>query len=104
MPRKYTFWTDCISSNYQTITPIVHDARDITRRTFLQHVDRDKLREIEQRLGYATHPRQGLTMAADYHVSYHRSRHKGKTVYFFRWSCIEHIFTQSNVQEKGESN
>lgn len=64
----------------------------ITRRTFLKHVRRDQLRRIEKQLGYDSHPKQGLTMAGDWHVSYHRSMLHGKRVYYFSWSRIEYVF------------
>lgn len=66
----------------------------ITRRTFLQHVDRQELRALEQLLGYEAHHRQGLTMAGDWHVSYFRSRHHGERVYGFCHSAIEYVFKQ----------
>lgn len=72
---------------------LIDDRIDISRRTFLQHVDREQLRELEQDLGYADHHRRGLTMAADWHVSYHRSKWHGKTVYLFRHSGIEYVFS-----------
>ncbi len=67
-------------------------ARDITRRTFLKHVDRDSLRALEKQLGYARHPKQGLTAASDWAVSYSKSFFNGKVCVFMRWSAIEHIF------------
>lgn len=67
---------------------MIDQAIDITRRTFLQHVDRDQLRDIEGQLGYGS----WLHMASDYHVSYHRSKLHGQTVYFFKHSAIEYVF------------
>ncbi len=71
---------------------MVDQARDVTRRAFLKHVNRECLAEIEQQLAYARHPRRGLTMAGDYCVAYSRSRHHGKRVYFFTHSAIEFVF------------
>jgi hypothetical protein len=62
---------------------------DITRRTFLKHVDRDDLRDLETALGYGS----WLHMASDGTVSYYRSKLHGKTVYYFRQSAIEYVFT-----------
>lgn len=73
---------------------MIDEAVDITSLTFLKYVDRENMREIEQSLGYASHHKQGLTMAADWHISYHRSKLHGETVYYFKWSGIEHIFTK----------
>ncbi len=71
---------------------MIGSAVSVTRATFLRHVDRENLREIEAGLGYEAHPSRGLTMAGDWHVSYHRSKLFGKRVYYFRQSAIEHIF------------
>jgi hypothetical protein len=75
------------------LSSMIADATDITRKTFLKHVDREDLRVIEAGLCYAAHPSQGLTMAADWHVSYHRSKLAGRRVYYFRHSAIEYVFT-----------
>jgi hypothetical protein len=52
----------------------LHDMIDasvnITRRTMLRAVGAKQLHEIEAKLGYSNHPKRGLTMAGDYHVSY----------------------------------
>jgi hypothetical protein len=74
------------------IQRMVDGARDISRTTFLKHVNRENLREIEAMLCYSEHPSQGLTMAGDWHVSYHRGKFCGMPVYYFVWSAIEHIF------------
>ncbi len=74
------------------LSDMVDQARDVTRRAFLKHVNRECLAEIEQQLAYARHPRRGLTMAGDYCVAYSRSRHHGKRVYFFTHSAIEFVF------------
>ncbi len=88
------FVTSCVNSTAAAITPMVDQERGITRSTFLKYVDRDNLRDVESQLGYSVHPSQGLTMAGDYHVSYHKSRFRGKPCVYFRWSCIEHVFVE----------
>lgn len=67
-------------------------AQEVTRRTFLKHIDRFELQNIEQKLGYMKHPKQGLTMAGDFHVAYYRSVLHGETVYFLKHSAIEYVF------------
>lgn len=86
------FLTNCVSSTARDITPMVDAERNITRRTFLKHVDRRSLERVEAELGYSAHPAQGLTMAGDYHVAYYRSTFRGKPCVFFRWSAIEYVF------------
>lgn len=73
---------------------MIDTAINITRRTFLKYVDDSELADVAEHLGYSWHPSQGLTMAGDYHVSYHRSKLHDERVYFFKWSGIEHVFTR----------
>lgn len=90
------FVTTCVNSTREAISPMVDAEQDITRRTFLKHVNRDELADIERHLGYASHPRGGLTMAGDFHVAYYRSTFRGNRCYFFRWSAIEHVFVEAS--------
>lgn len=96
---KYRYLNCCVAmapADVPALSRMIADARDVTRRTFLQHVDRDEQRDLEAQLGYVGHPKQGLTMAGDWHVSYHRSEWKGERCYFFRWSHIEHYFVRED--------
>ena len=89
-----TYLTNCIGSDGASIQHMTDIARDITRKTFLQYVDRASLTALEQELGYAlpTARNGELTMARDWHVSYHKSVYRGRRCVYFRWSAIEHIF------------
>lgn len=72
---------------------MIDDAKDISRDTFVRHISDDDRKQIEQNLGYAPHdPSANLTMARDFHVSYHKSKLHGETVYFFTHSAIEYVF------------
>lgn len=71
---------------------LIDEAHEVTRSTFLKHVDREDLKNLELELGYSLHPSQGLTMAGDYHVRYYRSKLHGERVYFFTHSAIEYVF------------
>jgi len=100
----FTFFSSCVDwpqNKLKLLFSINDSCIDISRKTFLSKVDRTQLAEIEAELGYEAHPSRGLTMAGDYHVSYHRSRVRHKWFYFFRHSEIEYVFTQgsSNAQE-----
>ena len=102
---KYQFYNTCVGWPQDDVNcpgGLVHmidNATDITRRTFLKHVDRESLRAEEWSLGYMAHPRHGLTMAGDWHVSYHRSELHDERVYYFKHSAIEHVFTRRNRHE-----
>ena len=86
------FVTICVNSTAEAILPMVEASIDISRRTFLRHVDRGELEELARQLCYADHPSQGLTMAGDWHISYHCSTYRGQRCYYFRHSAIEYIF------------
>jgi hypothetical protein len=68
---------------------------EITRSTFLKHVNRVDLKELETRLGYS----RDFHIINDWHVTYHRSKLEGKRVYYLCHSAIEYIFKQKNRSE-----
>lgn len=100
----YSYYCDCVGwprgdvDSEGGLSDMVGRAIDISRRTFLLHVDRAELAEIERNLGYDHHWKHGLTMAADWAVSYHRSVLHGERVYFFKHSAIEYVFTKEANQ------
>lgn len=90
IPRPFTFETDCVSSDGESIRAMVDapEQRQITIGTFARHVD---IREAGRMLGYD----RNLPLRRDWHVSYHRSIYRGRRCYYLRWSGIEHIFTRA---------
>lgn len=96
---KPRFLTSCVGwprNRVDDLHEMIDDARDITRRTFMKHVGYGLLKHHELDLGYAWHPKVGMTMASDWHVSYHKSKLNGYTVYYFRHSSIEYVFVPDN--------
>lgn len=97
---RYRYYTNCVNwlpSDVHTeggLCDLIDACVDITRGTFLRHVNRSDQMELEKDLGYDRHPSQGLTMASDWHVSYHRSKLHGRTVYLFKHSAIEYVFRE----------
>lgn len=91
MSGTFHFVTRCVETKSHELAEMERRARPIARRAFLKHVNREELREWERRLGYAAHPRKGLTMAADCHVTYY----KGRRCIGFDWSRIDHIFGEA---------
>lgn len=87
-----TYLRNCTEGEGPAITEMVDAARDISRKTFLKHVNKDSLRTIERDLGYVLNKKHGLTMANDYHVQYGKSKFKGQPCIFFCWSAIEWVF------------
>lgn len=74
------------------LSDMIDRSLEVTRKTFMKHVDKSSLRMIEVDLGYTTNPREGMTMAGDCYVAYYRSKLHGKTVYFLNHSAIEYVF------------
>ena len=98
--KMYNFYSNCVSWPEDAfldggLSDMIDNAIDISRKTFLNHVDNSELSDIAEGFGYAKHPSQGLTMAGDWHISYHRSKLHGKRVYYFRYSAIEYVFTKN---------
>lgn len=92
----YEYYTNCVSiqtgsPDFYRLRSIIENNVDVSRRTFLKHCPSAKQFFVEY-LRYAAHPRQGLTAAADWHISYHRAKWGKQTCYFFKWSAIEYIF------------
>ncbi len=89
---KY-YYGNCV--NFPDSTPdlcdMIESGVEITRRTFLKHVNRNNLKEIEKDLGY----QKGiLEMASDYYVSYYKGKLCGKEVVWFCQSSIEYVFAK----------
>ena len=90
----YEYYRNCVETpdeDLQRLNDMIDGAIDIERRTFMRHCG-ESAKEVFRHLGYADHPSQGLTSAADYHISYHRSKWGGERCYFFKWSAIEFYF------------
>ena len=88
------FYNNCVKwprRDVAALSEMCDNSREITRRTFLRHVDRRELKDVEANLGY---PFGRLTMAGDYHVRYERGTLRGRRVYFFIHSAIEYVFTE----------
>jgi len=104
---SFRFFSNCVSwpesdvHNKGGLCDLISDCEDITRRTFQRRTDPQERAELEKSLGYSRNGAGGeLTMAKDWHVSYHKSKHHGRTVYLFQWSGIEYVFTQPERRAK----
>ena len=99
----YHYANSCVTTapdDVPSLIDMINNERRVSRRTFLQHVDREEMADIEKQLGYESHSKQGLTMAGDWAVSYHRSKWKGKRCYYFRWSAIEYYFLGTSQESQ----
>lgn len=98
---KFTYYVNCVDAPSifgreagDHINAMKRAAVDITRATFVKHVDKESRQRVEKDLGYALHPKQGLTMAKDWHPSYYKGVFVNKPCYYFVWSGVEYIFTE----------
>ena len=75
---------------------MVDRAEEITYQTFRRTVGGESLDQFASNLGYDVgHERGGLRLCNDWHVSYHKSRYRGKPCYYLRHSGIEHIWVKA---------
>lgn len=94
---SYTFIGNCAALEGDAINDMKRGASRITRRRLLALVGRERMADMAAGLGYAARSRDGLTMAADWHVSYHVGHYAGAACCFFTWSAFEYVFTQEGA-------
>jgi hypothetical protein len=90
----YHYYNYCVNWEQKKVNALcdmIDNAKEITRKTFCKHVNKNELAELEEQLGYGSY----LKMKNDYHVNYYRSKLFGKTVYYFRQSAIEYVFCEN---------
>jgi hypothetical protein len=93
MSKEYHYNTNCVNSNGRDIQRMTDNSVAVTYDTFLKHCE--GVQEVAAQLGYAGHPRAGLTLKQDWHVGYYRSTFRGKPCYYMVWSAIEYIWTKA---------
>lgn len=97
---RYHFVTDCTGwHSGQDINDMIDTGREITRRTFLEYVNKADMKSIEKSIGYG----RDFPMSRDWHVSYHRGTFRGVPAVWFVWSAIEHIFTLDGKRGKSRN-
>jgi hypothetical protein len=95
---KMRFFNNCVGWNPADVNSdgglcdMISLNRQVARSTFLRHTHSGDRAMLEKSLGYDA----GFKMKDDWHVSYHKSLLHGITVYYFRHSGIEFVFTPTN--------
>lgn len=93
--KPFTYLTCCVNSTGPLINAMTERAQEITYRTMRQHCD---LAPWAASMGYDPNTRLGgLSLANDWHVSYHKSTYNGAPCYYLRHSAIEYIFTEGGT-------
>lgn len=84
--KDYSFETDCICSDYDSITNMKDNAIEITYKTMRRHCNLSEWNKA-----------WGIPLHREWHVTFYKSTYKGIKCYFFTHSAIEYIFTQNKV-------
>lgn len=102
--RKHTFYyeTNCINSTARKIMDMVDRARQITWKTFSQHVHWKEVRRVFPSYSYQGEEynpdTEELTMPMhikdDWAVGFYKSVYAGRPCYYISHSAIEYIFTE----------
>lgn len=84
------FVGSCVQLDGDDISDMVEQATEITASTFKRNIGNNSYSWLSQELGYSDLP--NLSLATDYHVSFHKSKYQGQRCYYCRWSAIEYVF------------
>jgi hypothetical protein len=87
---RFQLETDCISADGDDIEAMCDAGRKITLATFKR---RTEWLDWAESMGYSRTRRTGLPLHRDYHVTYYRSRYRGRACYYAKHSAIEYVFT-----------
>ena len=97
--KTYHYYSNCVDwprHDVRALTDMCDSGKPLSRQAFLRHVDREELWELERSLGYVRNMGlDGLTMGQDWAVQYFKGKLHSRRVYYFTWSAIEYVFTQS---------
>jgi hypothetical protein len=87
--KNYRYQYNCVNPlDTEELFHIIDNNIDITYNTFLKHVNKEDFAALCEELGYS----KDFHIKNDWHVSYHRAKYEGETIYFMCHSAIEYIF------------
>lgn len=93
--RPYRYLKNCTEvacgKELRALEEMIDGSIEISYRTFFKYCDLEYARTM---LGYEKYACQGLTLKGDWHITYHRSKFKGKRCYYLCHSSIEYIFIE----------
>ena len=91
MKNSKSYYGNCVSFllPVRYLSAMIDSGVEITRRTFLRHVNREDLKMLEADLCYE---KGGLQMASDWAVGYYKGKLRGQEVVWFSHSAIEYVF------------
>jgi hypothetical protein len=88
----YRYETDCVSSDGDSITDMVDIAREVSYNLIKQHCE--GLRSWEAERSYNRDGRKGLTLRNDYAAHFYKSKYRGQSCLYIRWSTIEFVWVK----------
>lgn len=90
MPSKLEWVGTCVGLREQDLNDYDDTEREIGYATFLKHLGRERMRELNEQLGY----RRGekLQIGTDWHITFSRGKWKGKPAICMMWSSIHHLW------------
>ena len=94
----YRYIGSCVDSTAEDIHAMRDATEDIDFATFSEHAD--EWEKWAADAGYDPVGSDGLTLAEDWHVSYHRSQYRGRPCIYLVWSAYEHIWVDDASQHK----
>lgn len=100
----YEYVGCCVDLKGRDITEMCDGATEVSYQTIRKRLGK-ALMKFAASMGYETRPgrsRRGIFLSNDYHVSYYKSRYKGKPCYYIVHSLIEYVFIKK--QTKKEEN
>lgn len=86
--RPFTLEATCLDCTGAEVDAFDATARDVTYRTFAEHVD---VAAVEAALGYGRDI--GLRLRNDWGVCFRKGIFRGRECYVLMWSHIHHFYT-----------
>lgn len=86
--KQTSFIGTCVGLRCVDLNAYDDSSRDIGYATFLKHVGREIVRELEEGFGYV----RPLTLKSDWCIRYSRGKWKGKPAVCMMHSAIHHIW------------
>jgi len=90
--KNYLYHTSCVSAPANDVNEMVDAGSQVTYDTMRRHCH--GLLQWAKGMGYAVSSRYGLTLKEDWHVTFWRSKFRGKRCYYLCHSCIEYVWVE----------
>ena len=89
---KKRYHINCVNSTAEKIDDMIDQARDITYKTFISHIEKGELSDLFPFYVWGPGRAKGLRLKNDCAVSYYKSKYEGQECVYINHSAIEYIF------------